>query len=172
MKGWPAQAPFDRIIVTAAAAGMPETLLAQLAVGGIMVLPLGLERADQELVETVRRLLETEITTEKLCDVYSLSASARYPRNGRADEDGRHRRRHGRRLCCLPAVAALRRAGSSGRYGSVVQRPSSGHQLGDQLFYIAVSGDTVDSVAQLFGVPVQSLIDANHLAPPLRTDAR
>jgi protein-L-isoaspartate(D-aspartate) O-methyltransferase len=67
MKGWPAQAPFDRIIVTAAAAGMPETLLAQLAVGGIMVLPLGPERADQELVR-VRRL-ETEITTEKLCDV-------------------------------------------------------------------------------------------------------
>jgi len=67
MKGWPAQAPFDRIIVTAAAAGMPETLLAQLAVGGIMVLPLGPERADQELIR-VRRL-ETEITTEKLCDV-------------------------------------------------------------------------------------------------------
>ena len=67
MKGWPAQAPFDRIRVTAAAAGMPETLLAQLAVGGIMVLPLGPERADQELIR-VRRL-ETEITTEKLCDV-------------------------------------------------------------------------------------------------------
>ena len=67
MKGWPAQAPFDRIIVTAAAPGMPETLLAQLAVGGIMVLPLGPERADQELVR-VRRL-ESEITSEKLCDV-------------------------------------------------------------------------------------------------------
>jgi protein-L-isoaspartate(D-aspartate) O-methyltransferase len=67
MKGWPAQAPFDRIIVTAAASGMPETLLAQLAIGGIMVLPLGPERADQELMR-VRRL-ESEITTEKLCDV-------------------------------------------------------------------------------------------------------
>jgi len=67
MKGWPAQAPFDRIIVTAAAPGVPETLLAQLAVGGIMVLPLGPERADQELVR-IRRL-EAEITTEKLCDV-------------------------------------------------------------------------------------------------------
>jgi protein-L-isoaspartate(D-aspartate) O-methyltransferase len=67
MKGWPAQAPFDRIIVTAAAAGMPETLLAQLAVGGIMVLPLGPERGDQELVRL--RRLETDIETEKLCDV-------------------------------------------------------------------------------------------------------
>lgn len=67
MKGWPAQAPFDRIIVTAAAAGMPETLLAQLAVGGIMVLPLGPERADQELVRVRRQ--ETDVVTEKLCDV-------------------------------------------------------------------------------------------------------
>jgi protein-L-isoaspartate(D-aspartate) O-methyltransferase len=67
MKGWPAQAPFDRIIVTAAAAELPEILLGQLAVGGIMVLPLGPERGDQELFK-VRRT-EEGIETEKLCDV-------------------------------------------------------------------------------------------------------
>jgi protein-L-isoaspartate(D-aspartate) O-methyltransferase len=67
MKGWPAQAPFDRIIVTAAAAEMPETLLGQLAVGGIMVLPIGPERGDQELIK-IRRT-ETGFETEKLCDV-------------------------------------------------------------------------------------------------------
>ena len=67
MKGWPAQAPFDRIIVTAAAAEPPETLLGQLAIGGIMVLPLGPERGDQELFK-VRRT-EEGIETEKLCDV-------------------------------------------------------------------------------------------------------
>jgi protein-L-isoaspartate(D-aspartate) O-methyltransferase len=67
MKGWPAQAPFDRIIVTAAASALPETLVAQLAVGGIMVLPLGPERADQELVKIHRT--EAGIETEKLCDV-------------------------------------------------------------------------------------------------------
>lgn len=39
--GWPEQAPFDRIIVTAAAPEPPPALLDQLAVGGIMVLPLG-----------------------------------------------------------------------------------------------------------------------------------
>jgi protein-L-isoaspartate(D-aspartate) O-methyltransferase len=67
MKGWPAQAPFDRIIVTAAAAELPQTLLGQLAVGGIMVLPIGAERSDQELI----RLRNTEqgVETEKLCDV-------------------------------------------------------------------------------------------------------
>lgn len=67
MKGWPAQAPFDRIIVTAAAAELPEILLDQLALGGIMVLPLGPERGDQELIKLRRG--EGGIETEKLCDV-------------------------------------------------------------------------------------------------------
>jgi protein-L-isoaspartate(D-aspartate) O-methyltransferase len=42
MKGWPEQAPFDRIIVTAAAFEKPPVaLLDQLKVGGIMVIPVG-----------------------------------------------------------------------------------------------------------------------------------
>lgn len=40
-KGFPEQAPFDRIIVTAGAPNIPEALLAQLAVGGRMVIPVG-----------------------------------------------------------------------------------------------------------------------------------
>lgn len=40
-RGWPEQAPFDAIILTAAPAEPPEPLLAQLAVGGKMVLPQG-----------------------------------------------------------------------------------------------------------------------------------
>ena len=41
MKGWPQQAPFDRIIVTACAqGGPPQELLDQLAVGGIMIIPV------------------------------------------------------------------------------------------------------------------------------------
>ncbi|HEX8364664.1 MAG TPA: protein-L-isoaspartate(D-aspartate) O-methyltransferase [Allosphingosinicella sp.] len=39
--GWPDQAPFDRIIVTAAAPDVPQPLLAQLAPGGRMVIPVG-----------------------------------------------------------------------------------------------------------------------------------
>jgi protein-L-isoaspartate(D-aspartate) O-methyltransferase len=53
-KGWPEQAPFDRIIVTAAAAKVPEALLNQLAIGGVMVCPVGGEGDDQVLVR-VRR---------------------------------------------------------------------------------------------------------------------
>ena len=39
--GWPELAPFDRIIVTAAPAEIPQALVDQLAVGGIMVIPVG-----------------------------------------------------------------------------------------------------------------------------------
>jgi protein-L-isoaspartate(D-aspartate) O-methyltransferase len=40
-EGWPEQAPFDRIMVTAAAPGEPKTLLAQLKPNGILVAPVG-----------------------------------------------------------------------------------------------------------------------------------
>ena len=39
--GWPERAPFDRIIVTAAPPEIPQALVTQLAVGGIMVVPVG-----------------------------------------------------------------------------------------------------------------------------------
>ncbi len=41
--GWPEQAPFDGILVTAAPEEIPGTLLEQLAVGGVMVIPIGRE---------------------------------------------------------------------------------------------------------------------------------
>ncbi len=40
-KGWPEAAPFDRIIVTAAASQIPTALLDQLAIGGVLVAPVG-----------------------------------------------------------------------------------------------------------------------------------
>ena len=49
--GWPPQAPFDRIIVTAAAADPPRALLDQLKVGGRMIIPLGESRDSQSLVQ-------------------------------------------------------------------------------------------------------------------------
>lgn len=53
-EGWPEQAPFDRIIVTAAAQEVPETLVEQLAEGGIMVIPVGGSGAIQDLVKVVK----------------------------------------------------------------------------------------------------------------------
>lgn len=52
--GLPEQAPFDRIIVTAAAEDAPGPLLAQLKIGGIMVVPVGQSDAVQHLIK-VRR---------------------------------------------------------------------------------------------------------------------
>ena len=51
-KGWPAQAPFDRILVTAAARIVPRELVAQLSEdGGVMVLPVGdVAGLDQEVL--------------------------------------------------------------------------------------------------------------------------
>lgn len=53
-KGWVAQAPFDRILVTASAAELPETLLDQLAVGGVLVAPMDTAPDRQDVVR-VRR---------------------------------------------------------------------------------------------------------------------
>ncbi len=49
-RGWPEQAPFDRIMVTAAAPELPMNLVDQLAIGGLMVIPIGAAPDDQELV--------------------------------------------------------------------------------------------------------------------------
>jgi protein-L-isoaspartate(D-aspartate) O-methyltransferase len=49
-RGWPEQAPFDRIIISAAAEDAPSTLLEQLRIGGIMVLPVGQSDEVQQLI--------------------------------------------------------------------------------------------------------------------------
>ncbi|HMN87741.1 MAG TPA: protein-L-isoaspartate(D-aspartate) O-methyltransferase [Bauldia sp.] len=62
-KGWPEQAPFDRIIVTAAAEKAPPALLAQLGDGGVMVAPVGPQDGVQRLVR-IERPGDTPTTTE------------------------------------------------------------------------------------------------------------
>ena len=53
--GWPEQAPFDAIIVTAAASKVPPALFAQLAEGGRLVLPLGDPASYQRLTIVIKR---------------------------------------------------------------------------------------------------------------------
>ncbi len=61
------QAPFDRIIVTAAAEDPPGPLLAQLKIGGIMVLPVGQSDAVQTLIRVTRT--ETGLDYDELLPV-------------------------------------------------------------------------------------------------------
>ena len=52
-QGWPPGAPYDRIIVTAAAERCPPALFEQLAEGGILVIPVG--RDDGQMLERIRK---------------------------------------------------------------------------------------------------------------------
>lgn len=53
-EGVPSWAPFDRILVTAGAPGVPEKLTSQLAVGGIMVIPVG-SSSGQKMIRIFRK---------------------------------------------------------------------------------------------------------------------
>ena len=65
--GWRIQAPFDRVIVTAATNNVPIILKEQLAVGGVLLAPVGPAGGPQKLVR-VRRL-QKGFSTEDLIGV-------------------------------------------------------------------------------------------------------
>ena len=65
--GLPDQAPFDRILVTAAPEDPPANLLDQLRVGGIMVLPVGQSDSVQSLIKA--RKTADGVEYSELCDV-------------------------------------------------------------------------------------------------------
>jgi protein-L-isoaspartate(D-aspartate) O-methyltransferase len=66
-KGWPRQAPFDGIIVTAAPSRIPQPLKEQLAENGRMVIPVGPSHGIQQLC--LLRKINGEIKQEKIFDV-------------------------------------------------------------------------------------------------------
>ncbi len=66
--GWPAESPFDGIIVSAGAPDVPASLRHQLKLGGRMVIPVGAGRSYQELV-LVTRVEENEWTSEDMIAV-------------------------------------------------------------------------------------------------------
>ena len=66
--GWPEHAPFDGIVVTAAAGHIPPPLVQQLDVGGRMVIPVGAQFQVQQLV-LVEKQLDGSITTRSLLPV-------------------------------------------------------------------------------------------------------
>lgn len=71
MLGWPPEAPYDAIIVTAGAPEIPNGLLAQLTIGGQMVIPVG-SRYLQELFKITRRKTKNTIQNLGGCRFVSL----------------------------------------------------------------------------------------------------
>jgi len=54
LAGVPDRAPYDRIIVTAAGEAIPDSLVSELAEGGVMVLPLGPHAGPQQLIKLTK----------------------------------------------------------------------------------------------------------------------
>jgi protein-L-isoaspartate(D-aspartate) O-methyltransferase len=78
-RGWPEQAPFDRIMITAAAPAIPPVLVDSLAEGGVLVAPVGEERRGQQLLRLRRR--DGAVVTEDLGPVRFVPLVAGLPRN-------------------------------------------------------------------------------------------
>lgn len=74
--GWPEEAPFDKIIVTAAPDLIPPSLLGQLANGGRMVIPAGLE--DNQVLILVAKGEEGRITTTEILPVRFTSLQTEF----------------------------------------------------------------------------------------------
>ncbi|SEL61534.1 protein-L-isoaspartate(D-aspartate) O-methyltransferase [Nitrosovibrio tenuis] len=66
--GWPEAAPFDAIVVTAAASQIPPPLLKQLKPGGRMVIPLGMQFVTQYLM-LVEKRADGSVTTRQIVPV-------------------------------------------------------------------------------------------------------
>ena len=67
-KGWPEEAPFDRIIVTAAPGKIPEKLVEQLANGGQMIIPVG-ESVFSQYLWIIKKDNKGNIGKEKILPV-------------------------------------------------------------------------------------------------------
>lgn len=62
-EGLPAYAPYDKIIVTAGAPGVPKSLVRQLKPGGVLVIPVGNEKSQKMM--RITRVAENEFTREE-----------------------------------------------------------------------------------------------------------
>ena len=89
LKGWPEQAPFDRILLSAAVAEVPPILIEQLKPGGILVAPVGprpnsgLESFSQLLTKMIRS--ETGLKREALIPVVFVPMMGGMPQEPRSN---------------------------------------------------------------------------------------
>lgn len=64
-KGWPAFAPYDRVIITAAAPELPRALVEQLKPGGMMVIPYNAPDGSGQIMLRISRQLDGSLTKEE-----------------------------------------------------------------------------------------------------------
>ncbi len=60
LKGWPEQAPFDRILLSAGVADVPQILIEQLKIGGVIVAPLGKECPVESISQYLTKIIRTD----------------------------------------------------------------------------------------------------------------
>ncbi|MEF3074545.1 protein-L-isoaspartate(D-aspartate) O-methyltransferase [Methylobacter sp. Wu1] len=85
--GWPEHAPYDGIIVTAAAPHIPQALIDQLRTGARLVIPLGQPYSAQELM-VVEKKPDGEIETREILDV-AFVPLVEVPRSGASHKSDR-----------------------------------------------------------------------------------
>jgi protein-L-isoaspartate(D-aspartate) O-methyltransferase len=96
-KGWPEQAPFDRILLTAAVAEVPPALVEQLKPGGILVAPIDevAGAAPESNYQLLTKMIRTETGLEKeaLVPVVFVPMLRGMPQEPRESHDGSERKR-------------------------------------------------------------------------------
>ena len=78
--GWEEHAPFDAIVVTAAASHIPPPLIKQLKVGGNMIIPVGTRFMSQQLL-LVTKEQGDKIVTEQILPVRFVPVTGEHKRH-------------------------------------------------------------------------------------------
>ncbi len=89
LHGWPEQAPFDRILLTAAVSEIPQALVAQLKPGGILVAPLAPPGAPERISQHLVKIMQTEegTTEQKLIPVAFVPMLPGLPQEARKPDE-------------------------------------------------------------------------------------
>ncbi len=120
--GWPGQAPFDAIMVTAAAPYLPQPLVEQLKPGGRLVIPIG-ERGGAQVLTLVEKDRQGKVSQRRVLDVRFVPLT-RTPvrlecyRRGFCTATSGGRRHQNKAVLCAIAPAG----GAPGGFSAVVQR--------------------------------------------------
>ena len=167
-KGWPEQAPFDRIIVTAAVPEVPEALIEQLKPGGILIAPLAKTGAAESISQHLTKIIRVEdgVREQELIPAVFVPMVPGMPqeaRNARCKGATQIGFRVARFAALVLLVAPCRSSGCA-------TAPAGHTQLSWPVgtTYTVRSGDTVSEIAEDYGLSETALVRYNGLGNPDR----